>query len=233
MQSVKFLILFTLWAVTIAAFSFLILPFRGEVVGLSIAFIYLLTTCLLLDKWVLLFFLAAPLKRSDKFLDNFESISYTHNVREISFYYSRLALKNIVAIQWFGRKIIIIGQDCRNSSNLEDYIIHTLAGFRNGTVKRNRNLAFIFTLYNLPVVLLEKMLGRLRITHLIISMWITPFNLLCESNEKTKLEMDPIIQNAPAELELNSFSLMLVRILGIYKNESHDLVSMIFRKEYA
>ena len=64
-------------------------------------------------------------------------------------------------------------------------------------------------------------------------MWITPFNLLCESNEKTKLEMDPIIQNAPAELELNSFSLMLVRILGIYKNESHDLVSMIFRKEYA
>lgn len=233
MQSVKFLILFTLWTVTIAAFSFLILPFRGEVVGLSIAFVYLLTTCLLLDKWVLLFFLATPLKRSDKFLDIFESISYTHNVRDINFYYSRLALKNIIAIEWFGRKIIIIGQDCRRSANLEEYIIHSLASFRNGNVRKNRSLAFIFTLYNLPIVVLEKLFGRLRITHLFISMWITPFNLLCEVNEKSKIEMDPIIQNAPAELELTSFSLMLVRILGIYKNESHDLVSMIFRKEFA
>jgi hypothetical protein len=232
-QSVKILILFSMWAVIIAAFSFLILPFRGEVVGLSIAFIYLLTTCLLLDKWVLLFFLAAPLKKSDKFLDIFESFSYTHNVREVNFYYSRLALKNIVAIEWFGRKIIIIGQDCRKSANLEGYIIHSLVAFRNGNVKRNRNLAFIFSLYNLPIILIEKLFGRLRFTHMIISMWVTPFNLLCEANETVKIDMDPIIQNAPAELELSSFSLMLVRILGIYKNESHDLVSIIFRKEYS
>jgi hypothetical protein len=233
LQSVKVLILFSLWLVIIAAFSFLLMPFRGEVVGLSIAFIYFLTTCLLLDKWFLLFFLATPLKRSDKLLDSFESISYTHNVRDISFYYSRLPLKNIIALQWFGRKIVIIGQDCRTSANLENYIIQSLSGFRDKSVKRSRNLAFIFTLYSLPIIILEKLFGKLRITHLIISMWITPFSLLCESNEKNKIKMDPIIQNSPGELELATFPLMLVRILGVYKNESHDLVSMIFRKEYA
>lgn len=211
-----------------ASFFFLVFPFRGEVLGLSIAFVYLLIIFLFMDKWLLLFFFAFPAKRGDKLLEKFQNKAYGYSVRDVKFYYSRIPIDNVIALQWVGRKIIIVDSALRNSPNAEAFLDDVLESFRTKEISKNSVMVFVFTVYNLPLVILEKFFGRFKIYGLLSALWLTPFKLLLEGLEnKKRKKLNPDC-DATDNSELDTYTVLLSRITSIYQSPGSDLVSMIF-----
>lgn len=231
MHSVKLLILFTIWTISIAAVSFLVLPFKGEVLGLSIALVYLILIYVLLDKWVLLFLMGREAKRGDANLDALNNLSYSFGLRNLKLYYSRKRLGNIVTLDWRGQPILIV-EDFYSQQKIEKRVLEdAIEQFSKKQVKRSSWLAYVMAMYNMPLVLLEKLFKRSNIFSLLFSVWTSPFFLLIDNyGHKNGVKLEP-----PYELRIGGdfdlFTTLSVKILGVYKTEERDLVSVIFSKE--
>lgn len=214
-----------------ASFFFLVFPFRGEILGLTIAVIYIALICLLMDKWLLLFFFAVPATRGDSLYEKFQNKAYGYNVRDVGFYYSRLSFDNVIALQWAGRKILIFDNALKNSPYAEEILDDVLSSFKSGEVKRSTGVIFLFAVYNLPLVVLEKLFGRVKLYGLLSSLWLTPFKLMFESYELKKKKKAFVSHDINMGSELDTFTSLLARITGIYKTTGSDLMSMIFNRD--
>lgn len=231
-HSVKFLILFTIWLLTIASFSFLLLPYKGEVVGLSIALVYLIMVFYLFDKWILLFFMAKESQRGDENSKLLSNLAYVHNIKGAKIFYSRKEIGNIVALDWKGQKILIL-EDRYKDNKLGHHIIEEALGyFKTGKVRANTRLAFIFAIYNAPLILLEKYLGGFKLFGLLVAVYLSPFQIITDNHVlKNQLREEPSLRK-DGRPEMDVFTEVILKILGIYKVKNNDLISMVLNKEY-
>jgi len=230
-QSVKLLILFGLWLYAVASISFLVFPIRGELVGITIAVVYLLLIYTFIDKWILLFLLAVPAKRGDKLLEKLSNLSYGHNQNGLTLFYSRIGIQNVICFEWRGKKIVIIDKSLKDSRNVDNSFRQVITMFKNNLAKKNSRLMYVYSVYNLPVLVLEKYLGKFWILSLAIGIWTTPFRLIIDSVIKTKLDQPEFSQNNQELPRIDTFTSEAIRVLGIYKSQETDLVSVIFNKE--
>ncbi len=216
-----------------ASISFLIFPVKGELVGITIALVYLLLIYSFIDKWILLFLLAVPAKRGDKLLERLSNLSYGHNQHGLTLCYSRVGLKNVICFEWRGKKFVIIDKSFKDTNHVDEAFRHVISMFKDKTAKKNSRLMYLYSIYNLPLVIIEKSLGRTWFFSLLVGIWGTPFRLLIESVVKTKIDQHEHSYYNSDIPALDTFTCELVRILGIYKIQETDLVSVIFNKERA
>tara|TARA_Y100000590_G_scaffold469529_1_gene657836 strand:- start:276551 stop:277252 length:702 start_codon:yes stop_codon:yes gene_type:complete len=230
-QSVKLLILFGLWLYAVASISFLVFPIRGELVGITIAVVYLVLIYTFIDKWILLFLLAVPAKRGDKLLEKLSNLSYGHNQNGLALFYSRVGIKNVICFEWRGKKIVIIDKDLNNTSNVENSFRQVITMFKDKTAKKNSRLMYLYSVYNLPVLVLERYFGQFWVFSLIVGIWTTPFRLIIDSILNKKLDQPEYSHNGQELPVVDIFTSEIIRVLGIYKCQETDLVSVIFNKE--